>query len=475
MEAEDALLVVMNGLPSCLEDVNLSQNDSIGCGHGANRRDQNDDVNDVSDVISLDSLGFGPDETTQASSFSASNKHGRESRQFEDEEATSDLVVTPRTSKRSVLREDARSGPQSGPFVFTSHRKQRHESEPASSRATKRQARSTFSSDSPHAFAVDLSIGAGSEIPMLRCPGAPLALIDDSRGDSGSQSCSYSMGTEVSVRIASPTASFGVGEQFEGDRDQYRGGEVDALGHSLHQGHVEDDDVELVLSDMGDSVDSDKLGFPPASPTRSDSAAATHWRCKPHSLATPMLQDQIGMLGADTSRQLHEAIDGGYFTLAEHLIDAGMPLHVRDSAGRQPLHIACEANCKWLVQKLVLAGAGIGGKDKLHRTALECTSSPDVAMVLSQPPRWSRASNHMYPWDFRRRIVALSVAMEGTCEEASSTGVRVLPRQLDLLETLAAGLASFVWEVHEASSLSHSVTCGTPGHELIDQGESQEF
>ena len=44
--------------------------------------------------------------------------------------------------------------------------------------------------------------------------------------------------------------------------------QVDALGHSLHQGHVEDDDVELVLSDMGDSVDSDKLGFPPASPTR---------------------------------------------------------------------------------------------------------------------------------------------------------------------------------------------------------------
>jgi len=326
---------------------------------------------------------------------------------------------------------------------------------------------------------------------MLRLPGAPLGLevkaIDHdsrhSRGEDGSQSRgSYSMGTECSARIASPAVSFGVGDEEETvvdaaiGRERWFGGVASsgwkrpsevAFGAASAAEMEDDGDVEdhqdselegggeLELgthhgSDMGDSVDSEEpqMGYPPPSPLHSvHSSCMIHWKTKPHDLAMPMLHDQIAMLGLDTSRHLHEAIGRGYFTLAEHLIDNGANLHIRDTTGRQPLHVACEANCKWLVQKLVVAGAGIIEKDKLHRTALECTSSAEVAMVLSEPLRWRRSMNRVYPWDFRRRVVVLVMSMESVYEEGSNNAV--VPRHMDLVEMLVSGLAA----AHDAANV----------------------
>ena len=318
------------------------------------------------------------------------------------------------------------------------------------------------------------------------------------------------MGTECSARIASPAVSFGVGENEETDtvvkgRERFFSGVASsgwkrpsevafgAASGAEMEDHDADDTVadpqdselegggELELeahhgSDMGESVDSDEpaMGYPPPSPMHSQqhSCSMTHWNYKPHALATPMLHDQTEMLGLDTSRQLHEAIGRGYFTLAEHLIDTGVPLHVRDATGRQPLHIACEANCKWLVQKLVLAGANTLEKDKLHRTALECTSSPHVAMALSEPLRWRRSMNRVYPWDFRRRVVALAMSMEAVYEEGSSSGV--VPRHYDLLDQLVAGLAVAVSEAQAVSSVVGSVAISSNNEKVQDEEREED-
>jgi len=297
------------------------------------------------------------------------------------------------------------------------------------------------------------------------------------------------MGTESSARIASPAVSFGTVQAqmwrdaerpsaayasveqpllFRGDQERIEGAEGTDGGAEGEGGaeHVDDSggglQLELGGSDTGDSLESEPMGgiqYPPPSPNRSRasrgdsihhaSCSASHWLMKPPSLAAPVLLDQMASLLSDSSRQLHEAIDGGYYSLAEHLIDAGWPLHARDAAGRQPLHLACEANCKWLVQKLVLAGGRSIAKDKLHRTALECASSEGVATALAKPPRWSRGLNLVFPWDFKRRVVALAASMELGCGDG--TGIAgVVPRHFDLLETVCSALATAVIERGEA-------------------------
>ena len=173
------------------------------------------------------------------------------------------------------------------------------------------------------------------------------------------------------------------------------------------------------------------------------------------------------MLQSDSSRQLHEAIDGGYYSLAEHLIDAGWPLHARDAAGRQPLHLACELNCKWLVQKLVLAGATTVAKDKLHRTALECASSQEVADALTDPLKWSRSLHLVFPWDFKRRVVAFAASMEwaGDPHGRGCTG-GVVPRHLDVLDKVCGSLAT---RVIERGSVGTAGSPAAPGEEVAEE------
>lgn len=64
----------------------------------------------------------------------------------------------------------------------------------------------------------------------------------------------------------------------------------------------------------------------------------------------------------------------------------------------------------------------------------------------------------------------MTAAMECTAEEA----VRVLPRQLDLLEALTAGLASYNRDREVSESCNLSVSCGGSAAISIEHGETIE-
>jgi len=71
--------------------------------------------------------------------------------------------------------------------------------------------------------------------------------------------------------------------------------------------------------------------------------------------------------------------------------------------------------------------------------------------VLAESPQWSRSINDVFPWDFRRRVIALCAAIECPGDE-SGGAFRVMPRHMDLLEVLAEGLALYMIEMRVAPS-----------------------
>jgi len=117
------------------------------------------------DVISLDSLGFGVDSDTSSMNERHKSKRAlsgaRREREPEEQEASSDTYSLVQRGKRSVQQQQQQQHQQQGFFSLVSRDRKHVSEEHSASRAPKRQARSTFGSDTPHAFAVDLSIGAG--------------------------------------------------------------------------------------------------------------------------------------------------------------------------------------------------------------------------------------------------------------------------------------------------------------------------
>lgn len=122
------------------------------------------------DVVSLDSLGFGPSDS-DASSLSLSHKcmkrrpeseeeiELRENVEEDEEEASSDMAVV-RTSRADKKRGSSFSR-RPGLFGFGCMFQKHEGDELTVSRAPKRQARSTFGSDTPTAFQLTLQLGAG--------------------------------------------------------------------------------------------------------------------------------------------------------------------------------------------------------------------------------------------------------------------------------------------------------------------------